>query len=253
MSSRTLRTLQTLLLLGLGLFFLEKVWAGTVFWYINQRFAFLVVFAGVGFLILASLVRPTRRPATEDHAHEGHTHDHQHDHDHPTMSRWGLAIVAVPLLLGVLVPARPLGSAAIANKGLNLSAPLTASEGQLLQLEMASTERNVLDWVRAFNYAADVNLYTGQAADVVGFIYHDPNQPADEFMVSRFAVTCCSADATAIGMVVQWPAASKLTDNTWVRVRGPIDSVIFAGRPTPRILAETVEGVVAPEQPYLYP
>lgn len=256
MSPRTYRALQALLLLGLGLFFLQKVVSGTLFWYINQRFMFLVLLAGLGFLGLASLTLAARKPAAHaphEHGAEAHDHDHTHDHAHADNTlKLSLLIAAIPLALGLLVPARPLGSTAIANKGLNVSLPLTASNTQPLQLQMASTERTVLDWVRAFNYSEDAKIYEGQAADVIGFVYHDP-ELAEGFMLSRFAVTCCSADATAIGVVVAWPGAAQLEENGWVRVQGTVDSVLYAGRATPRITAITLEGIAPPEQPYLYP
>lgn len=263
MSLRTQRSLQALILGGLGLFLLHKIWSGTLYWYINQRFMILILLAAIGFLGLARTVLPSRRPAGQasghDHEHPpgpGPTQANAHDHNQAQGGAgavWGLLLVAIPLVLGLLVPARPLGSSAIANKGLNTSAPLTAGSAAPVQLEMASTDRNVLDWVRAFAYADDPLEYAGEAADVVGFVYHHSSLAADQFLVSRFAVTCCSADATAIGMLVTWPGAAGLESNRWVRVRGPVAVGTFAGRPIPLVMAEALEGVEAPSQPYLYP
>ncbi len=259
LSLRTQRSLQALVLAGLGLFLLQKIWTGTLYWYINQRFMLLILLAAVGLLALARLVLPSPRAkaaaeaealAHDYHAHDGH--DHAHDESKAT-PLWGILILAVPLALGLLVPARPLGSAAIANKGINTTAPLTAGSSAPVQLDLASTDRNVLDWVRAFNYATDPATYAGQAADVTGFVYHAQGLPEGQFLVSRFAVTCCSADATAVGLLVQWPQAADLDNNSWVRVRGAMAVGSFAGRATPLINADSLEGVAAPDQPYLYP
>jgi uncharacterized repeat protein (TIGR03943 family) len=258
LSLRTQRSLQALVLAGLGLFLLQKLWSGTLYWYINQRFVWLIVLAAAGLLALAALVLPRpRRAAEAEHAHD-HDHDHPHDHDHDHAEGsaapvWGLLLVAVPLALGLLIPAKPLGTAAIANKGINTTAPLTAGGSAPVQLELASTDRTVLDWVRAFNYASSPADYNGQAADVVGFVYHGAGLPEGQFMVSRFAVTCCAADAVAVGLMVAWPDAAALADNSWVRVRGAMAVGTLAGRPTPLIEAEQIEGVAAPDQPYLYP
>jgi len=73
------------------------------------------------------------------------------------------------------------------------------------------------------------------------------------FLVSRFAVTCCSADAMAIGLLVRWPEAASLESNAWVRVRGPVEVGSLRGNPTPLVAAASLEGVEAPAQPYLYP
>jgi uncharacterized repeat protein (TIGR03943 family) len=257
MSLRTQRSMQALILAGLGLFLLHKIWTGTLYWYINERFLLLVLLAAIGFLALARIVLPGR-PGAGEQAH-GHPHEHAgHNPEHEAergsaATTWGLVLVATPLMVGLVLPARPLGSSAIANRGINTSAPLTAGDAAPVQLDLASTDRNVLDWVRAFNYADDPAEYTGQAADVIGFVYHDGRLAKGQFLVSRFAVTCCSADATAIGMLVSWPEAEALETNTWVRVRGPVAVSTFVGRPTPLVVAETLEGVEPPAQPYLYP
>ncbi len=260
MTLRTQRSLQALVMAGLGLFLLQRIWSGTLFWYINQRFTLLILLAAVGLLALARRVLPAPRTAgAADQAQDdapGQDHEHGHDHEHGAKSAaplWGLLFLAVPLVLGLLVPARPLGSAAIANKGINTLAPLTAGSSAPVQLDLVSTERNVLDWVRAFNYASDPAAYTGQPADVTGFVYHASGLPDGQFLVSRFAVTCCAADATAVGLLVHWPQSEALENNSWVRVQGPMAVAQFGGRATPLIEADALEGVAAPDHPYLYP
>jgi putative membrane protein len=265
MSLRTQRSLQALILAGLGLYLLQTIWSGRLYWYINERFMPLILTGAIGFLILARLIlpRPRASAANAANGHKQHdnvsggsqpsdaNHDHSHSHRLPA---WSLVIVAVPLALGVLVPARPLGTSAIANKGLNTFAPLTAGNNSgPLRLDLAPTDRTVLDWVRAFNYAESPAEFAGQPADVIGFVYHQAGLGSDEFLVSRFAVTCCSADAVAIGMLVRWPAAAGLQDNGWVRVTGVVEAATYRGQPIPLINAQFVEGVAAPAQPYLYP
>jgi uncharacterized repeat protein (TIGR03943 family) len=93
----------------------------------------------------------------------------------------------------------------------------------------------------------------GQPADVVGFVYRSPDLADDLFLVGRFAVTCCTADAAALGLLVRWPTAALLQPGTWVRVHGPVEVGAFAGRPTPLIAAVSLEGVDVPAQPYLFP
>jgi len=252
MSLRTQRAFQALILAALGVFFLHKIWSGTLYWYINNRFLVLVLLAGIGFLALSQVaLQNIRRKAQELESLDEH---HADPHSHATLPAWGLVVVALPVLLGVLIPARPLSSSAIANKGINTTAPLTAAEsGQTVKLDLASTDRTILDWVRAFNYEADPTVFDGQPADVVGFVYHDPRLAEGQFLVGRFAVSCCVADALALGMVVNSPQAADLRDNSWVRVRGPVQAANLNGQPIPLITAESIEQVTEPEQPYLYP
>jgi uncharacterized repeat protein (TIGR03943 family) len=261
---RTQRGLQALILAALGLFFAQKIWSGTLFWYINQRFAALTVIAVVGFLVLAQIVSARRKaeaagglPPELGHVPHEHEHDHGHEHvhhAHGSLSIWALLAVALPVLLGVIIPARPLGSSAIANKGLNTAAPLAGADGsQPQRLNLDPTERTVLDWVRAFNYEADPSVFAGQPADVIGFVFHDPRLAEGQFFTGRFAVSCCVADAAGIAVITEWPEAAALPDNSWVRVRGPVHVAQLGGRALPLIVAESLEAVPAPDQPYLYP
>ena len=154
---------------------------------------------------------------------------------------------------GVIIPARPLSASAVANKELNTTAALAASGNvTAAELNITSTERTVLDWVRAFNYESKPAIFEGQMADVVGFVYRDARLPAGQFLAGRFAITHCVAEAVAIGVIVDWPKAA-LADNLWVRVKGPIRVATLNGKPIPMIVAESVEQITEPARPYLYP
>lgn len=263
LAERTQRAFQALILAATGLFLLERIGSGAIFWYINQRFLVLVLAAGVGLLALAQSVLPQRRlrqpqpqPGAEagDQAPQDHHVHHESRHDHALLSPWTLLIVALPVILGLLIPARPLGSTAIANKGLNAAAPLVAgSGGQPVKLDLAPADRTILDWVRAFNSEADPAVFAGQPADVIGFVFHDSRLKDGQFFAARFAVSCCVADATGIAVIVQWPQAAGLADNSWVRVRGPVQVAQLEGKPLPLVVADSVEAVPQPDQPYLYP
>ena len=73
------------------------------------------------------------------------------------------------------------------------------------------------------------------------------------FLVSRFAVTCCVADALAIGMIVSWPQAVSFSGNTWVRVCGRLETASIANQTLSGIKAQFVDPIPEPDQPYLFP
>jgi uncharacterized repeat protein (TIGR03943 family) len=255
MSPRIYKTLQALILAGLGIFLLEKIWSGTLFWYISNRFWLLTLLAALGFLLLAQSILPKRKPPqteTEPAHTPEHSHDEDPDHVH-AQPVWGLVVVALPIMFGLLIPAKPLGAAAIANKGVNTSAGLVAASAQAVQLDIAPKDRNILDWIRAINAANDPNTINGEPADVIGFVYQDSRLGDGKFLVGRFTINCCVADALAIGMAVQWPDAQALPANSWVRVKGTVKATTADGQRLPLIVAESVETVPEPSQPYLYP
>ncbi len=267
MSDRLYRSLQSLILVLLGLFLLNKIINGSVFWYINARFLPLTLIGAVGLIWLArsllSQLQLTPTGGAEIQGTPAHVHgyssrngpvDFGADHsDHAQRSSLTLLVLAVPLLLGVLVPARPLGASAIDNKGISAVAPLrAASSSAPIQLELSPSDRNILDWVRAFNQASDAAIYRDQPADLIGFIYHDPRLPSGQFLLARFTLTCCVADAAAIGVIVAWPQGDQLPINEWVRVQGPVQLGELDGKPIPLIEAESLEAVPEPAQPYLF-
>lgn len=253
MSLKTYRLTQLTLMVALGAYLGARLLSGAIYYYINERFTALIVAGAILALGLAYGAWAGRRqPDAVDI-----------DPDlplalNPAEARarrsrlWRAGLMTAPLLVGFAVPARPLGANAIDTRGLNTSAPISAS-GEAQRLQIAPEQRSILDWVRVVNYADDASEVRGQPADVIGFVYHDQNLSADKFMVARFMVTCCSADASAVAMAVTWPDAAALTDNTWVRVRGTIDVSAYGGRPLPLINAETVEATDEPAHPYMYP
>ncbi|MCA2001698.1 MAG: TIGR03943 family protein [Chloroflexi bacterium] len=247
MPKRLYRSFQALLLLGMSVFLGAKAASGQLTFYINQRFIPLTIFGVVFLALLAqTLFAEIKRARQRDYDHEAH------DHDHAPAST-NLWFMLVPLLIGVLIPARPLDSSALTAKGFNASAPLASGDSSAQLFESESEERNILDWLKLFNYERDVSKFYGQKASVIGFVYFDEALGENQFLVSRFVVSCCAADAFALGMVVEWEQAATLQQDAWTLVKGTVNSVTLNGRVVPLIEAESVQIVAAPEQPYLFP
>lgn len=248
MNERTHKQLQAGVLFGLGVLLFYKILSGTLYFYINARFTWLVLAGGAILLALAFVAWPRRAKAHTHHHEDDHEHDHAHTH-----SLWPLVVLCVPLALGFLVPSRPLDSSALDTRGLTTNALASMGGQNAVQLEQPSDQRNVLDWVRAFNFAVDPVIYEGEAADVVGFVYHDQRLPEGQFLVGRFAVSCCAADAFAVGMIVQSDDASRWQPNQWVHVNGIVQVSYLDGVAMPLIEAASIKEVDIPPQPYLFP
>lgn len=252
MPQRLYRSFQALLLLGLFLFLMSKVINNQLLWYINQRFVLLVLMGIVFLAILAQRLFTEVRLAREREKAKEQEHDYHDDHDHAPAAA-NLWIMLIPLVIGVLIPAKPLDSSAVSAKGITTSSALVSSQSSSRLFETESGQRNVLDWVKIFFFEKDLNPFIGQQASVVGFVYHDESLPHGQFIVSRFILSCCAADGYAVGMIVDSPQADSLEKDTWVKVSGPVDVVSFKGNPSPLIHAQTIEVVPQPDQPYLYP
>lgn len=260
-----LELIKSALLIGLGLYFGWLIVSDKLPNYINYRFAWLSYIAAGLFLIMGLLsawhvyAHHLRAGRDHDHAghdHDGHDHDHDHGHDHDhdhhhAPISWGvLAIIAVPLALGTLIPSRPLGAEAVGS----ISTVAGAGQGATFEsFQIAPEQRNVLDWLRAFNSAADYRDLNSQPVDVVGFVYTEPNFDPGTFMVARFTVSCCVADAAAIGLPVAYADSAALPQGEWVRVQGTMQVGEFRGETLPIVQVASIEVVAQPDHPYLYP
>ncbi|HND50052.1 MAG TPA: TIGR03943 family protein, partial [Anaerolineales bacterium] len=131
--------------------------------------------------------------------------------------------------------------------------PLVRSDSSASIFETESQERDILQWLKLFTFQLDVTKFIGQEASVVGFVYFDDKLEQNQFFVSRFVVSCCAADAFAIAMPVRWEKSAELQQDSWVVVRGTIDSIDIEGVRTPMIIASAVEATDIPAQPYIYP
>lgn len=259
---------KALILLGLALFLYTRLADGTLFFYINQRFMIYTVLAIVGLVLVAISYRPVgRQPAPDEHAGEhdhdhdhGHEHEHAHDagepHTHHRLTWAGLALVVLPVVLGVLIPPQPLGAAAMENREINIaSQPRNVLPAAVRAAsQKSSLDRNLLDWLHAFSASPNAaEAFAGEPVDVVGFVYHDERLEESQFMVNRFIVSCCVADANVVTMVVRWPDGATLENDAWVRVEGVLQPGVFDGAPLPILSAQRVTPVAMPDQPYLYP
>jgi putative membrane protein len=270
-SIRTRKWIRAVLLLFLGLYLFDNMLTGRIYYYINERFglfswAAVAILLTMGIVSVVDLLREPRSGADEHHKHKNddkhdyddeheHKHEHGHEHQHGTAPSWlMLGILALPLVLGVLVPAKPLGASAVGSSGVSTSFSGLQSGGTSTQFSVAPQDRNVLDWVRAFNITTNVDEFNGQQGDVIGFVYRDIRfKDSAQFMLSRFTVSCCVADASAIGVIVQAKDAAMIKQDSWVHVKGKFQVQIFDGQRTPILVADSVEVTGQPAHPYLYP
>jgi uncharacterized repeat protein (TIGR03943 family) len=237
---------KALVLVIMGLFLYSRFLGGTLLFYINERFVWLTILASVGFI----LVGLSYRYRSEEN-HEAHEHG---DHSHGQLSWGGLALIILPVLLGLLVPPKPLGAAAMVNRDVSAKSLTSAAAPQGgAVLAKPKAEKNILDWLIEFRSTSNPAAFEGQEAKVIGFVYRDDRFAADTFMVSRFVLSCCAADAAPLGLMVRWPESSTLAADQWVEVTGHFEPGEFDGEPMPILMAEKLTPTTVPEQPYLYP
>ncbi len=247
--ARWLPLWQAALIAATGAMLMAKVASGTLALYVHPRYTPLIFGTGALLLLLALLQAWFTLRAASD----------SHDHDHGARSWRSPTMLAllVPVALGLLVPARALGTSAIDNRGFG------AGGGMRSVQSIAGTDAalgipdpaswTMLDWVNALTYEPDNPRLQGQPIQVTGFVWRSEQAASEQFVLSRFVVSCCTADSLALGMTVIWPDAATLQNDGWVRVAGTIGLEERDGRQEAVILADEVSSIEQPAEPYLYP
>ncbi len=91
----------------------------------------------------------------------------------------------------------------------------------------------------------------GEPVSFIGFVTRFDDTPADEFLLTRYVVSCCVADATIAQVRVVNVTPGAFAEDEWVQVTGTIfplgrEVIVSAA-------ADGVVGVSRPARPYLSP
>ena len=247
MKNRTYRTLQAFILAGLGGYLLERFWSGKLILYIHQRFTWLMLLSAFALIALAINAFKHRPPVwTQDE--ELLIQDFAHQH-----AKWELLALVIPLILGILIPASALGASAAGSRSINQNTPISARGSNLQSFSLNPEDRSILEWLWAFEETDQAETLIGQDVSVEGFIFVTETQSSGQtIMVGRFLITCCVADAIAVGIAVIPPEGQEIPEG-WVRVQGAMNIKAVDGRETLFIEAERLLPIQAPNNPYLYP
>jgi uncharacterized repeat protein (TIGR03943 family) len=89
----------------------------------------------------------------------------------------------------------------------------------------------------------------GDNVSFVGFVSIRDDTPADEFLLARYVVTCCVADATIAEVRVVNVTPGQFANEDWVQVTGTIFPI---GREV-IVDASDIAAVERPDRPYLTP
>lgn len=220
------------ILAGTATMLLWKVLGGVLPLYLHPRYTWLVVASAVALLIAAG----------------GRAWQWQAGTTTP-VRRGGMVLLALPIALGLLVPSQPLtwGDAAQAAPGpVETPRSVPPPTGD-------SREWNIYQWRIALQATetAPADLWGSEVA-VIGFVRHNPRYEFDGFFVARYLIVHCVVDAVGISLPVIWPGGAALAPDGWVRVHGRLGTVTLNGQDYPAVVADTVESVSQPDDPYLY-
>lgn len=224
-----------LIAVGYGAYLLYAFWTDALYFYIHPIYILPTVAAGLLLLTLAAAARRTGAP-------EGHGGP----------SPLAVAVLALPLALGFLLPPKPLGLSTAAQRGVELT-PLGRIEAPPeFSVGLRPEAFTIKDWVKALQADPEPSRHAGKLARVTGFVYRDERLPENWFLVARFVVQCCAVDAQPVGLPVRAPDGTVPEQGRWVVVEGVWEVGEVGGQRRAVIAATTVAPTERPAQPYLY-
>ena len=157
----------------------------------------------------------------------------------------GLGALALPVVVLLALPPASLTSFAAGRRSSFVGAGFVASAQ-----DVATGELSLLDVagaLRSRDALAALTTRAGEDVTFVGFVNREPGMPADEFMLTRFMISCCVADALSVEVRVAGAPPGELEQDQWVRVEGKLYPL---GREVIVDLTEVTK-VPRPDQPYL--
>lgn len=104
-----------------------------------------------------------------------------------------------------------------------------------------------------------------QSYRLTGFVYKDPRLTKNQFVITRFVITCCIVDAQPIGIIAESPDAATLKADSWLEVEGvlknrsiidsdkikPVYNFQAAENTAPYFVVTKFKKISTPKDPYL--
>ncbi len=257
--------LRLLILICFALLFYRVITKGDLLQLIHPQFTYN---ATVGLSIFALLVAvQTMRFVSDILATRFRSQDHK-------FAGCFYYIFIGTLAICFLIPTKSLGSITAEQKGLKhlsspnntastssdnaASAPLSITKIQQ-QLPPVVPKQNPVLHINDTNHIRLITAMYEETANFIsrevnlkGFVYRPAGLNDNQFMVVRFEISCCAADAVPSGLIVEWPGNAVYKVDTWMEVRGVLQQGSYEGITVPLLKAAAVSTIDPLPNPYVY-
>ncbi|WP_426451626.1 TIGR03943 family putative permease subunit [Paenibacillus sp. S-38] len=98
-----------------------------------------------------------------------------------------------------------------------------------------------------------LDQFVGKKLQLTGFVYRQDEMSPKQFVVGRFSIQCCSADAAPFGVLAEYTKAETLAADSWVTVTGTIRKTKFSDMEIMQLQVEKVAKAEPAKTPYVYP
>ncbi|MDD2212254.1 MAG: TIGR03943 family protein [Clostridia bacterium] len=248
---KVVQFIKTLILLGFGTLLSNLIISGQYRQYVHPRFEIALIVA-CGFFFILAVVQGvnTFSEHEENHPHH-HCHAHQTDFKHEVTV---CVLLALPLIFSFCLPASNLGSDMVGKK---TSSPVRQGKAFVFAQTGQANEWNpviedntfLISMMILYAQPAD---YAGKEIEFSGFVYHQDNFPEGTFLLARYAITCCAADAQVTGLLCRFPESREIPNDQWLRVKGKIVIESYQDCDIPIVDVSSLQSIQTPGNPYVY-
>ena len=224
--------------------------------FLRPEFGFLVA---VGFFALLAMLLAFTLENSRD--------KHEHGHGPSSFSRiLRFLAMTVPLWLMLSASGSHLDADAYRRRAIEPVAKASQPEDPVLvaatpadALATATDKTDSMPLGPSFlEMVVDPRAFAGKRVSAEGMVCHDPEVTrlfgADVFLVFRFAITCCAADARPVAILVKPAKPIVFKESSWIHIEGILSARKMDEKSiVPMINDANCESVKAPEEPYVYP
>ncbi|MEW6709936.1 MAG: TIGR03943 family protein [Candidatus Riflebacteria bacterium] len=225
--------------------------------FLNPQFSWLVLMAFI--LNLVFFVALFTSPGN------GVSHHHHHHAQHGSIDLVRLMILLAPILYVAGFESGNLGRYAFEKRAINVTRIDDNARNMARNMEIpgdlkyydllvASVAQRLPTQVSLIDIHADFEKLVGSKIQTRGMLISNaPGVPPGKFVIFRFVMVCCVADAQPVAVVVNGKAPEDIANERWVEIEGILEKTEIEGNPAAVINADRIVPAPAPENPYLTP
>lgn len=166
---------------------------------------------------------------------------------------WSSALLLGVAVFGLVFSPQPFASDMALARGVSDTLSMTRSQPQAFRGGARPEDRSVVDWVRTLNVYPEPDAYTGQPANLEGFVIHPPDLPDNYLVIARFVITCCAADVYPVGLPVKLTGSrANYPADQWLRIEGEMMTETLNNQRQLVVNAKTLTEIPEPRIPYDY-
>jgi uncharacterized repeat protein (TIGR03943 family) len=154
----------------------------------------------------------------------------------------------------LIFPIKPLSSQAFLSRSID-SAPgqfFSRKTVQTPEFIINTENRSLIDWIRLFSQSTDYDNFISLKAKLTGFVLKDDQLPEGYFVLARFVISCCAADARPIGLTVKYDQNfNSFQADEWLEVTGKFVVEELNGQKKPVLIIDNAKKIDTPDNPYI--